>query len=509
MRHGDHELVMRTADLEDANHTVFSRGNSRALNGRPLGNDCVDNTAEITLTGGMLTKNLTVTPIASPSSGGIGPGGAGTVYSYKIFGNIIDQAALPIEGVSVVVTETVGGAAVDTVATDASGDYSLYFVYNGNYTITPAKATYDFTAVEITISDANEEHDFVDVESYSFTKRRTITLESDSVASELTNYPAYIYIDDLDKANLRSDCQDIMFFLSNDTTRLPLEIEMYVDSGATGVLHAWVKIPTLAASPDTVLYMYYNDPTYTQPNANTVYGSENVWNDNYIGVWHMKDDPDATRIKDSTSNAWVGTKSSTDSGPTQDDADIGYQQDYETATNDRIDIPHHADLMTSEITISFLLNGVGAISDLYVVGKDAVGYTSYELRFQGGYLVFKGRDNGGTTIIFTGDSLLRNISRLYCQGVYGYDGGVIHKLYANKNDESLTESGGGGDSGSLSLADTHQLTLGYFSNMNLDEVRISKVMISKAQHDTEHDNLISPGSFLTIGSETDNTKSNP
>ncbi len=497
LRRGDHELVMKTSEGIDSNKTVSSQGNTRFLTGKPLGNDCADNSSEITLTGAMLTKNLTVTPSTDI--------GDGNVYSYKIFGNIVDQGVSPIEDVNIVVTITDGGVAVDTVTTDANGDYALYFMYNESYTITPAKATYNFTAKEITVADGNEEHDFVDIENYSFTKRRTITLESASVATELTNYPAYIYIDDLDKANLRSDGQDIMFFLSDDTTRLPLEIELYIDSGATGVLHAWVKIPTLATSPDTVLYMYYNDADYTQPPRNKAYGSESVWNDNYIGVWHMGNDPDSSHIKDSTSNAWVGTKSSSNSGPAQTDGKIAYAQDYASGPVDRIDIPHDAGLLASEVTVSCIFKRNGG-SDAYMIGMDAVGYSNYELRMAAAKLAFKGRDTEATTIIFTGDTTLSIGTYYYIQGVYGNDEGAVHKLYVNKNVESLTESGGGGDNGSLSLSGASQLTLGYASVMELEEVRISSVRLSKAQHDTEHDNLLNVGSFLTIGAETSDAK---
>ncbi|MCK5161774.1 MAG: DUF2341 domain-containing protein, partial [Candidatus Aureabacteria bacterium] len=92
------------------------------------------------------------------------------------------------------------------------------------------------------------------------------------------------------------DGDDIVFTLSNGT-KLSHEIEKY--TSATGELYAWVKVPTLSASSDTTLYMYYGNAACSSQQDAT-----GVWDNNYLGAWHFNDNAD-----DSTSNSYNGTPS--------------------------------------------------------------------------------------------------------------------------------------------------------------------------------------------------------
>ena len=79
-------------------------------------------------------------------------------------------------------------------------------------------------------------------------------------------------------------------------TLLPFEVEEY--NPATGQLIAWVRIPTLSHTTDTVLYVLYGSASVTTPQQNPAA----VWDTNYLGVWHV---PNGTQLSltDSTSNA--------------------------------------------------------------------------------------------------------------------------------------------------------------------------------------------------------------
>ena len=58
-------------------------------------------------------------------------------------------------------------------------------------------------------------------------------------------------------AHAQSTGNDILFTSSDGVTKLAHEIEIY--TSATGRLTAWVKVPTLSTSADTVIYMYYGN----------------------------------------------------------------------------------------------------------------------------------------------------------------------------------------------------------------------------------------------------------
>ncbi|MCK4857779.1 MAG: DUF2341 domain-containing protein, partial [candidate division Zixibacteria bacterium] len=162
--------------------------------------------------------------------------------------------------------------------------------------------------------------------SVDWTYRKEITIDNTQVigASDHSSFPVLVNLSsDTDlAADAQPDFDDILFTSDNGTTKLSHEIEKYNET--TGELVAWVKVPTLSTSVDTVLYMYYGN--------NTV-GSQqdvaNVWTD-YEAVYHLNDD-----FLDSTSNNHTGTNfGSVDIGGRVADG-----QDFEGSdTTDRVEI---------------------------------------------------------------------------------------------------------------------------------------------------------------------------
>ena len=143
-----------------------------------------------------------------------------------------------------------------------------------------------------------------------FSYRKAITIDRTRVGASclanLTNFPVLIRIQN-DKdlkttANggrvTSSNGYDIIF-RGTDLNQLDHEIEKY--DGASGTLVAWVRIPSLSVSTDTVIYMDYGNSLITSPTANP----NGVWDTNYKGVWHLKESGNGTagEFKDSTVNA--------------------------------------------------------------------------------------------------------------------------------------------------------------------------------------------------------------
>jgi hypothetical protein len=120
--------------------------------------------------------------------------------------------------------------------------------------------------------------------------RRQITIDHTKVAGDLFNFPVLVKTTiDADKVQHNGD--DIVF-TDSQGMKLNHEIESY-DSNS-GSLIVWVNVPSLSSSQDTILYMYYGNPTCV--NQQNITGT---WDVNYLAVWHLNDARDA---KDSTYN---------------------------------------------------------------------------------------------------------------------------------------------------------------------------------------------------------------
>ena len=102
-----------------------------------------------------------------------------------------------------------------------------------------------------------------------------------------------------------------MFTAGDGTTPLNYEIESY--SSTTGQVIAWVQIPSLSTTVDTLIYMYYGNPSATNQQ-----NGPGVWDSNFRAVYHLANGT-ALNTNDSTGNANNGT----DAGATASDTCAG------------------------------------------------------------------------------------------------------------------------------------------------------------------------------------------
>jgi hypothetical protein len=141
--------------------------------------------------------------------------------------------------------------------------------------------------------------------SYSFYK--PITIESDEVfgTSDHTDFPLLINISSDNDLRTKANNGDVentdgydIIFRDSSGRQLDHEIEKYEPS--TGQFVAWVRIPTLSLSVDTVIYMYYGNSCISSSQEDI----PGVWNTNYKAVWHLKESGNGTadEYSDSTSN---------------------------------------------------------------------------------------------------------------------------------------------------------------------------------------------------------------
>src|SRR5208337_4934773 len=75
---------------------------------------------------------------------------------------------------------------------------------------------------------------------------------------------------------------DIVFGLDPEgATQLDHEIDSY--NPVTGTAAFWVRIPTLSHTVDTVIYLFYGNPSITVSQENKLA----VWKNGYMSIYHL------------------------------------------------------------------------------------------------------------------------------------------------------------------------------------------------------------------------------
>jgi hypothetical protein len=153
--------------------------------------------------------------------------------------------------------------------------------------------------------------------------RKSVPVKHEMVAGPLNYFPvlvSYTDVDLLEKAQIDGD--DIIFMDDKGkANQLFHEIEYY--DGFTGELVAWVNIPYLSPTEDTIFYMYYGNPDSTAQEQ-----PWGVWDSDYIHVGHLGDSLDDS----------AGSSYGTDYGTSVVSGKIGKGRDFEQSEHDYISL---------------------------------------------------------------------------------------------------------------------------------------------------------------------------
>jgi hypothetical protein len=149
--------------------------------------------------------------------------------------------------------------------------------------------------------------------------RIKITIDSTKIDAALVNFPVLLYLSTSSGINpddvsfvfgeLGTEKLKLAVTTGDGTTQCYVEIEKWDSISEQAWL--WAKVPYIATGADTTLYLYYD---HTQPDNTAWVGetgttpAQNVWDSDFVFVCHMRDDPDASHIRDSTANGNDGTK---------------------------------------------------------------------------------------------------------------------------------------------------------------------------------------------------------
>ena len=338
--------------------------------------------------------------------------------------------------------------------------------------------------------------------SWAYT--RMITLDHSKVSgSTQINFPVLIDITDTAiQDHAQADGDDILFTSSDGTTKLSHQIELY-DSG-TGHLIAWVKVPSLSHTTDTVLYLYYgNSGAANQEDAS------NVWDSDFQAVWHMNDAGPTVANSKSTSYNGDQTNGVT-FGAT---GKLGAAASFDGA-DDYVDFGDVLDMGLSDRTASCWFKTSTPVGALF--GKSLLGQAAgrWTVVYESGslYSIFQGIDGEGNWRLLEwnspnfADNAWHNLTIVYDRSAYMT--AYVDGAYSNQIDIT---NGDGQDLQTTNLfyLGRYQNTTGdgphvsYIFNGLIDEVRISDAVRSADWIATEYNNQNSPSTFIkTIGDET-------
>jgi ethanolamine utilization microcompartment shell protein EutS len=308
--------------------------------------------------------------------------------------------------------------------------------------------------------------------------RDKITISSTMVSNtSQTDFPLLINFSTHNglRDHAQANFNDVVFTSYDGITRIPHEIERYNKS--TGELVAWVRIPLLSSSANTVIYMYYGNPFCLDERNATA-----VWDTSYRGAWHL---PNGTILSanESTQNGNNGTLSPTSPVATSGIADGGAH--FDSATY--ITITNHNGLNTlpnGDWTASAWVNPSSYImySGIVIFNNDGLVETK-NTRFG---IIHSGNVVETSTPITIGS----------WQYLTGVKSGSSYTIYINGVNAHSTPIGDGG----YNLSNVYYLGRGYNAlsyRGNMDEARVSKVARSADWIKTEYNNQNNPSAYLS------------
>ncbi len=333
--------------------------------------------------------------------------------------------------------------------------------------------------------------------------RKQITINSSNISgsANLTNFPVLISIVDSDLiTKALSSGDDIIFTTGDEVTQLSHEIESFDVS--TGNLTAWVRIPSLSATADTNIYMYYGNSSATNSENAT-----DVWNVNYMMVQHLEETSGgANAITDSTANSNNGTdiNNPTFGAIGQLDGAISYNSTSQQYINcgDKSDLEFATGVdFTIEAWIMTSSTGVRK----GIVGKRSGGvdnWAGYEIEIVDTNIIrARLRQTGGADVDTVSSSTVTDGNWHYIVFVADRDGNGQIYIDGSADGSAVDISG---QNGNLVNSDdfwiARDAASGYFDG-TIDEVRISNTVRGANWIKTSYNNQNNPGDFLTFGPE--------
>jgi hypothetical protein len=328
--------------------------------------------------------------------------------------------------------------------------------------------------------------------------RKKLTIDYTKVSGAQTNFPVLVSMTDSSLKKAQTTGNDILFTNSTGSTKLDHEIEKF--DATTGELVAWVEVDALSASENTIIYMYYGNPSVASQQNKT-----GTWESNYVGVWHMSETSGNHNNSTSTSSINSDVISAIQQGTAIGKADGA---DEFNGSSNYVRVPDSANLrqdgdMTIETWIKMDVVPTVKGQAYRIVDKinNSSPWHSYQLWVKDSdsdKVQFEWYNTSGTGYsIVNGSSL--TIGNWYY--VVGVKNGNNIKIYLNGSNAS-SPARGTTTTGSIYVTNPLQLFIGSSSGGSWldgleDEVRYSNFARSDGWITTTYNTINSPSTFFT------------
>jgi Concanavalin A-like lectin/glucanases superfamily/Domain of unknown function (DUF2341) len=337
--------------------------------------------------------------------------------------------------------------------------------------------------------------------------RKKLTIDYTKVSGDQTNFPVLVSFTDSALSKAQSDGDDILFTDSTGTgAKLDHEIEKFDQS--TGTLIAWVRISNLSDSENTIIYMYYGNPSVSSQQSAT-----GVWDSSFKAVYHLQDGADTSHVNDSK-----GTNTGTKQGANEPVEATGIVHKSQTfdGSNDIITVPSSSNL---DLTDNFTIEG------WITLGTDTPAhkypFLSRYIDANNSYDIYQTYDAGSTVKTCLG-ALYRRSGTTYNQATANCVGTSQHyfsMVFSGSNIVTIyidgsSVSNGGSTSSTVPSGSTNFMIgdryssgspqVDYYWPGNLDEVRLSGTNRPDGWIATTYNTISSPSTFFSRGNEEEN-----
>ncbi|KYK32862.1 MAG: hypothetical protein AYK22_01710 [Thermoplasmatales archaeon SG8-52-3] len=325
--------------------------------------------------------------------------------------------------------------------------------------------------------------------------RKEITIDHNMVSEDLENFPILFHSKSYNfSAHAQHTGYDFAFVSSDDTIQYNHEIEYY--SYTKGELIAWVNITSLSSTVDTVLYVYYGNPSSS--NQENIIGT---WDSDFVGVWHCNNIPGYAEedIKDSTFYYNHGT---TQNMEQEDLVDGKISGALNFGGIDEKVLVYDSQYGSLDLTESLTLECWWNAYDLSdstdaLMGKGSQIQYQYEYRIRDSeeidnrYSLLTTQGLHENSITHSTDTWYYGTVTLDSENIIFYNDGIISSIHDTTNPLPVNAQFGFGAAGDY---------IKYFEG-KIDEVRVSKISRSSGWVETSYNTMYNPDAFLTLGSE--------
>lgn len=350
--------------------------------------------------------------------------------------------------------------------------------------------------------------------AWGYSRSLTVTSSSTLLPSTQTNFPVLVYISHATLKTVANSGHinntvtaasgpavtmpaDLIFTSdSGGTTKIAWEVESY--DATNGILWAWVVVASCALS--TVFYCFYGDSAVSTAQNTGSYVPANVWDANYVGVWHLATNSSALVLSDSTSNARTLTNVNTATAVTgQVDGGVGVasasSQELKRVTN----IVAGSTAFTQSAWVKNTTFPT-AYNTVVTQNNNAVSahYFDLHIKSTGKLGMFVGSpnvsyDGTGATTLSTGAWYCLAMAYDNSGGLCGYVNGASDKTVAAGGNLAVvpTQCEIGND---LPFTPRH-------INGSIDEVRLSNIARSANWVTAEYNSQNDPSTFVAVGAE--------